>query len=490
MKRLWLVLAAFGLIAPFAAGLYVYESAALSETIVLRHVAVMDDRHGVFRDDMVVVIAAGRISFLSPDTQAIIPEGARVIEGRGRYLIPGLWDMHIHLQGNESFLPLLLANGVLGVREMGCTEEQFEIMRRWRTDMERDSMLPLQIRASGPPLDGVRPIPPELRTTVSAPDEAASAAAHLQSLKVDFFKVHDWISRKTYEALALEASRRRLVLVGHIPAAVPALLASRLGQRSVEHNGGILGSLLLNCSRREGIMRRSLLQAMEEANRTKQGYAPYLLAMRSKMRRTILDTISEEKTRILIETFRKNRTWMCPTLIASTPAIPDSEMSARMAYVPSSLRKAWESWSTAGFLNPEDIAASRDFSKRMEELLLRMHTRGIPVLAGTDTTWDEETPYLVPGFSLHDELRLLVAAGLSPLEALRSATRNAAEFFGESELWGTVAPGMRADLVLLDADPLEDIGNTQRIAGVFSGGRFFDREQLHALLDTVARQNE
>jgi len=474
-------------------GIFAFPQVSLAagggrEMIAFIHIGVIDGTGKPLMEKMTALISGDRISGLSPDIEANIPKGARVVDCSGKYLIPGLWDMHIHLNGNEYALPLLLANGVTGVREMGCTEEQLQKIRKWQKEAGEGKRVVPCFRVSGPPLDGPRPIPPEMRFTVTNTGQAAAAVLKLKKMKVDFIKVHDWISVEAYDALVREAKRNNMIFVGHVPATVRAAQVSDSGQKSIEHFGGVLGGFLMNCCREEEALRNSFLQAMQEANREKKGMLPYLLALRSRTRQKILETYDDQKARNLIDTLLRNRTWLCPTLVVQSPDQKEEGVDERLKYIPAELHKAWASWSIEDYLTPEDIAAQKGFQQKLMDLAGEMRRRGIRFLAGTDTTLDEETPYLFPGFSLHEEMALMTAAGFTPMEALQSATRGAAEFFGEENRWGTITAGMRADLVLLDADPLADIANTRKIAGVVLNGRYLDRKKLDDMLASVAQE--
>jgi hypothetical protein len=239
--------------------------------------------------------------------------------------------------------------------------------------------------------------------------------------------------------------------------------ASDAGQKSIEHLTGIL----IECSDKETELRAKLVKAdSPEA--------------RGRIQATALETYDEKKAADLIARFVKNQTWQCPTLtvLRSSAYVGDENFrrDGRLRYIPRRLQQRWAlritNWSGG------DDARAQQVLQKQFEIVGAMQKAGVPILAGTDTG----NPFCFPGFSLHDELALLVIAGLSPVEALRAATLNPAKFFGLDQRLGTIEQGKIADLVLLDANPLLDIRNTQRINAVVSNGRLFDRKALDKLL--------
>jgi imidazolonepropionase-like amidohydrolase len=424
---------------------------------------------------MDVVIVGDRIADIGKAGRLRVPAGARMIDGRGKFLIPGLWDMHVHslFEGRtELFFPAFVANGVTGVREMS-SELSFEEIARVRRRTESGELLGPRFGAvSGRILEGpVGELGPGM-VGVASPEEGRRLVGSFKEQGADFIKVYNQLSRETYFAIVDECRKRRIPFAGHVPLLVTAGEASDAGQKSVEH----LTRVLLSCSSREAEIRRGLVvpgptvSAGNRAGFMAEGEAA--------------DSYDAAKAARLFARFRKNGTWQCPTLVqlrklASTddPAFTNDD---RSRYVPRAVRADWEE-------RRKRLAGILPFAKRFYpkdlEVVRAMREAGVGLLAGTDAGWGN--PYTYPGFSLHDELELLVLAGLTPLEALQTATLNPARYLGRERELGTIERGKLADLVLLDANPLDDIRNTRRIAAVVVGGRYLPAPELRKLLAEV-----
>lgn len=457
------------LIAPLA-------SAAESDLLVLTHVNVIDVTSDVagaaIRGDMTVVLDRDRIASIGETTELRVPSDARIVDARGKFLIPGLWDMHVHWY-DERFLGLFIANGVTGVRQMFGAPVHLE----WRRRSEAGELLaPRQFIAS-PIVDGIDPTWPG---SIAVGDEASARAAvrRIKSDGFDFVKVYDGLRKEGYFALVDEAKKQRLTLAGHLPHAIPALAASEAGQRSMEHLGGIT----LSCSSAESEIRQGWTRVAGLIS--PDADFDSIAAFGRRLDQRGLDTYDPRKAEVLFELFARNETWQCPTLtVLRAMARLDDETftnDPRLRYMPPGVRTMWLPENDFRFDShgTEDFTLSRRQFERALELVRAMNHAHVPILAGTDAL----NPFCFPGFSLHDELELLVDAGLTPMRALQAATINPATYMGARESLGTIEPGQFADLVLLDANPLDDITNTQRIAAVFTAGRMFDRTALDSLL--------
>jgi imidazolonepropionase-like amidohydrolase len=293
----------------------------------------------------------------------------------------------------------------------------------------------------------------------------------------DFVKVYTKLPREAYLAIADEAKKQGLPFAGHLPESVSAAEASDLGQKSIEHLTGVE----LACSDREDELRREAVATLSRSDN------PSAMELLGRIDARAADSFSDEKARALYARFVRNRTWQVPTLtvLHSLVSLDDPKFTAdpRLKYMPPSFRSYWSLK-----LSPETAAMLKRTYERATGLVRAMHQAGVPFLAGTDTPG---VPYVFPGFSLHDELALLVAeGGFTPLEALQAATRDPARFLGQEEALGTVEPGKVADLVLLDADPLADIHNTTKIAAVMVNGKLLSRNELDEMLAEVEAANK
>lgn len=405
-----------------------------------------------------------------------------MIDAKDKYLIPGLWDMHVHWY-DEKYLPLFIANGILGVRQMFG----LQLHRDWRGKATRGELLaPRQVIASpivdGPGATWVGSI------EAGNEQDARDAVRKIRESGFDFVKIYNGIPRVAFYALADEAKKQGLPFAGHVPHSVSALEASDAGQKSIEHLNGVLEA----CSPDGHEITQGYLKYTAGVNNIKGTDVIRRQAMRALFEK-VLTSYDQERANALFARFAQNGTWQCPTLVVNRVLAfidqPDFRNDPRLKYFPATFRARWQPennplWASR---STEDYAVSKRRLQKEKKIVSEMRRAGVLFLAGTDTG----NPYCFPGFSLHDELSLLVEAGFTPLEALQTATLNPAIFLGTVESYGTVEKGKIADLLLLEADPLEKIENTKRIAAVVLGGKLFDKQQIDemfAAAEKIANQ--
>ena len=447
-------------------------------SIAITRVTVVDVESGALLPDRTVLVSGNRITSVAAGPAAV-PAGARVVDGAGRFLIPGLWDMHVHaaFPGIDAiFFPTLLANGITGVREMFSSLAWVDSSR---ARIARGEIAGPRMVASGHILDGSLAIWPG-SAAVHNGAEARKAVDSLKRAGADFIKVYSRLTPEEFFAVAEEAKRLGIPFAGHVPQLVSASAASGAGLRSIEH----LTNVLVGCSSRE----EELLAALAAAHSGK-GWDSVGVVSRGQAA-LVLASYDPARCRTLARSFVANGTWMVPTIavLHGVAFLDDTTLARdpRLRYVPEWFRTGWNPASDFRFkmLTPEDWRRRKDGYRRQLEIVTLLHREGVSFLAGTDLS----NPYVLPGFSLHDELAAFVKAGFTPLEALQTATLLPARYLNAQDSLGTVAAGKRADLVLLDANPLADIGNTVRIRAVVANGRFYDRDALDKLLaDAVAR---
>ncbi len=450
--------------------------------LAVTHVTVIDATGAPARPDMTVLINDRKIAVVGGFSSTSIPRNAQIIDASGKFLTPGLVDSHVHLTAagepsgsREFFLPLLLANGITTVRDMGGYLESLVPLRR---DIRQGKRLGPEIFFAGPYLDGSPPsFQPSLVVTNAV--EAAEDVHTLVQQGVDFIKVQSILSRDAYFAIAQAARREHISFVGHVPDRVTAAEASNAGQKSVEHLTGVLRA----CSSEEPRLMREQFQAGPKNATPESSHAREM-----QWERELLQTYSNKQAGALIAKFVHNQTWQVPTLILlRNDAYPgpetDSPDDPLLQLVPRTIAAQWKKVR----LTQDKLSTASDFELREKLLAQSMHvvaqmeSSGVPILAGTDSA----APYVIPGFALHEELALLVKAGLSPMQALQAATKDPADFLGKGATQGTIEAGKSADLLLLDADPLEDVRNTRRIRAVILGGRLLDRSTLDKFLSSV-----
>lgn len=390
-----------------------------SSQLAITHVTILDVRDGSTKADMTVLISGNRISVVGSSKDTPLPKAAHVVDGQGRYLIPGLWDMHVHTDGDSHTLRTLLASGITGVRDMGGDVAKLaESRHRIATgELAGPRLFFAGPRLMGPPAEADSDV-----WVIHSPDEARHAVNSLAKWRVDFIKVHDGLARDSFLAIAETAKARGLPFAGHVPASMTPIEVSNLGQSSIEH----LEFLPKPC-----------LVLFDPEARAAHRVPP---------------SCGPESLDALLHRFAQNGTWLCPT-IQSFRYFASAQWDAIFA----------------GF----------------REIAKQIRRNRVQILAGTDWSGSLKEKGVLPGGSLHDELTLLVEAGFTPLEVLRAATLNPALFFGLSDSLGTIEAGKLADLVLLDANPLQDMRNTKRIVAVVSEGRLLDRRTLDDMLATT-----
>jgi hypothetical protein len=328
---------------------------------------------------------------------------------------------------------------------------------------------------AGVMVDGRTPVWP-VALAVGTADEGRQVVATIAEAGADFVKVYTLLPREAFLAIAEAANQRDFPFAGHVPITVTAWEASDAAQRTIEH---YTDSLLPYCSTAEDEILTELRAAAAGADPV-QAYAAAFFGMLPRF----LETFDPGKVQAMATHFVANQTWFTPTLVLGQNAAladdPAQTADPRLRFMPS---EVVASWNPQGDVRPvarteEDLAMTWQLMDTGATITQSMQRTGVLLMAGTDVG----LPHLFPGFSLHDELALLVEAGLSPLEALQAATRNTAQAVGLGDELGTVEVGKLADLVLLDADPLAAITNTTRIAAVVANGRLFEKSELQGLL--------
>ncbi len=445
-----------------------------AQTLVLTNVTVIDSRLGKTLPNVTVVVKDGIIQTVARVGLIDSKPHTQIINGTGKYVIPGLWDMHVHSAGGPAqpwdekiILPLYVANGITGVRDMGGDPAILE-QRRKRIDSGEISGPHMFI--AGPFLNGGKS---DAQTIgVNSPEEARQAVDSLKARGMDFIKILSGISPGVYWPLADEAKLQHIAFVGHVPTGVSAAEASIMGQKSIEHLSGVL----LATSSKESELRQQVLEAGN-----KKDWTAYSHAMAEA-----LSTYSQAKAWDLFSVFVDNCTWQVPTLVwdvatanVDNPAAADDP---RMKYVPKSVAKNWDPAKLTQETGVEQLAQSKKETAHYMQLVELMRRAGVMMMAGTDSP----DPFVFPGFSLHDELELLVKSGLTPMQALQAATFYPALFMTKLNRYGVVETGHVADMVVLDEDPLKDIANTRKISAVILGGRYLGREDLDRMLHEVA----
>ncbi|MEX0734351.1 MAG: amidohydrolase family protein [Steroidobacteraceae bacterium] len=457
--------------------------------LAIRDATVIDVRDGSLHPEHTVLVVGNRITAEGPTRQVMVPEDAKVVEAAGRYLIPGLWDMHVHSVSNVAVdrsqqvaardwhFPLFLAHGVTGVRDMndGTGVLTLELTKSIKRRLAEGTLIgPPRFLSAGPSLDGDPPLGSN-SFVVRTATEARAAVAQLVANGGDLIKVYENVSREAYFAIMDEARRKGISVDGHVPFRMTPEEVANAGQRTVEHPDALAAA----CSRSANAERKRFAGVLADYD-----HLPAAEKFLALFRHThaLYDSRDPAACAPAIEAFRRNGVAVTVDLVAYHHVVHAKEVMSntdRMRLVPPAIRSNWE-----GILDSE---TTREFQSILQPIIplelanVRLFNEaGIMLLAATDVG----VPFQVPGISLHVELERLVEAGLTPLAALQAATLNPALILGMTDSLGTIEPGKLADLVLLDANPLEDIRNTQKIRAVVANGQLYGRDELDRLLAT------
>jgi imidazolonepropionase-like amidohydrolase len=468
---------------------------ARSSSVAIRGVTVVDVKDGSLHPEHTVLVAGNRIAAVGPVQDVTVPDGAEIVDAGG-FLIPGLWDMHVHSVANVAVdrshesvaaqdwhFPLFLAHGVTGVRNMndGTGDVTLELTKSVRRRLAKGDLRgPPRFLTAGPSLDGDPPLgsnPVVVRTAA----EGRAAVEQLVSNGADLVKVYENLSRDAYFAIMDEGRRRGIPVDGHVPFRVTPEEAADAGQRTAEHPE----ALASGCSPAAEAERKRFASVLADYGSLPDG-EKFLTMFRHI--RELYDSRDPAACGAAIEAYRRNGVAITADLVAYHHVVYAEQVlsdSARMRLVPQEIRRNWENWL--------DSEVTREFQSILRpivplelENVRLLNEAGVLLLAATDVG----VPLQVPGISLHLELGRLVEAGLSPLEALQTATLNPARVLEMADSLGPIEPGKLADLVLLDANPVEDIRNTQKIRAVVADGRLYRRADLDQLLAGVKKLNQ
>lgn len=418
------------------------------------------------RNDSIVYLGKSSANYAASQT----------IDAIGKFVIPGLWDMHVHFRGgddliaeNKNLLPLFVANGITGVREAGgdMTTQIF----KWRTEMENGALIGPKIYTSGPKLDGPRAtwagsIP------VVTKEDAIIAIDSLEQMNVDFIKLYDSrVTKEAYIWILEEAERRGIRTSGHMPFTVMLEDAVTAGLGSVEH----LYYILKGASTEE--------QKVTEDNiNRKAGFWGSMT--------TLMDTYSDQQAQKTFKLLVDNDTYVTPTMhIGNTLSYLDRDDHSNdqyLQYIGDGIIETYQGRIRSAARASEDFVAMRHrLNTAFKNLVPKMGAAGVSLLAGSDS--GASNSYTYQGISLHQELAALVEAGLPPLEALKAATINGAKFLRVEDFYGTLEVGKSGDVLILDANPLEDITNTQKINTLVMQSKVYSSADLKVMLESVKK---
>lgn len=435
--------------------------------IIISNINVVDVVESKIVPHQTIAIIGNEIISITPYSEEAEIDGGSIINGNGRYVIPGLWDMHTHAlwENVALFNKLMVANGVTGFRDMWGSDS---VASKFRRGIINGTYLPQRYIYANHIIDGYPPVW-EGSIGVSNKTEAKNVVDSLAKTDTDFIKVYSNLSKESFLAVAERSREIGMDMVGHIPASVPAEEAIKAGLKSVEHFYGIIEA---HSPLRDSLLALGPIGMREQV---------MMLFNSSKTLEDSLNRLMVEKEVWLVPTFAL---WNGYTRIASPY---DVEPDPRVKYLPRDITDNWTADKNK-FINRFSKKMFETWNvkmKRHKEIIQNAHEAGVGILAGTDIS--ASNPYTFPGFSLHDELSALVESGLSNGEALKSATINPARYLNASDSLGQIAEGYLADLVILNGNPLKDISNTRLISGVITNGDYLNRKQLDNLLSEADR---
>jgi Amidohydrolase family len=439
------------------------SSFSQNNSFVLLHVNVVDIHSGNIQENMNVKISGNKIAAISTSKNDL--ENGRLIEAKGKYLIPGLWDMHVHIRGREDiFFPMLIMNGITGIRDMHNPKRCYTA-GKWRDSINNSNSIAPRIGAvAGCIVDG----PGDGRNygflVANTEQEGRLIVDSLKNSGADFIKVYSLLTPKVYAAIADEAKKQNIPFAGHIPLFMDAVDCAAAGQKSFEH----MDNFLQYCSTRKETFlhfyRDSVFIAKSEDF--------------ERIARLKLNSFDSATTSLFCKRLAELGTFVDPTLVVSMPERWKKRLTDQNVFSTKDVPAELAAWFGSKKEIPYEDDLEFDLFRDKLELIRYFKSANVKLLAGTDMSAIHRP---VAGYSLHDELEIYVAYGLTPLEALRTATINPAVFLNRQDELGSVEKGKLADLVLLDANPIADIKNANKIFAVIINGKYLDRTALDSL---------
>lgn len=450
-------------------------SKPIEADLVISNVNIIDVKTGDINSNMDVIIDGETITSIIHHKNKTNYQAENIVDGSNKFLIPGLWDMHTHTWwGYKDFFPLLLANGITGVREMFG---DMETVKKIRAEIASDIIDGPIIVSSGNIIDGN---PPSMSSSdvADTPKKGREIVRQQKEAGANFIKVYNSLKRDVYFAIADECKKQNIVLTGHIPHKITLKEALSVNHASIEHFYGILDY----SSDTKGLfeidsLRTSRFNYLEHYKRIDY----------------INKTYDKSKEKEVIALLSKNDVWICPTFTVHKGFIRQYDYyytDNRVDYMPDYAMNGWK-WITASDSilskdNTRMLNIDRTWYNSMLSLIKPLQTNGAKFLAGSDYA----NPYTYPGFSLHEELEIFVnEAGLTTLEALQTATLNPAIYMKKENEFGVIETGKLASLVLLNKNPLEDINNTTTINAVILKGKYLKGQTLKDNIEEIAIQN-
>ncbi len=462
----------------------VYEDA-----ICIVNISTIDPNDGL-KENQTVILKGGKILKIAASSQLNLSPSNKIIDGAGKFLIPGLWDTHVHFAYIEELAPrmfdLFLAHGITSVRDTGG---KLDFVKKWKDKALANPTEAPRVMIAGPLLDGETNVydgsdaaHPELSVRLSSVNAAEEQIELLISKEVDLLKAYEMLTPEQFIKVCELGIANNLKITGHVPLSMDVISASNAGMSSMEH----MRNLELSCASNSEELLKERQELLKNTNKLSGGELRSSIHRAQKAKAiSNYDTTKAEK---VLRILKKNDTWQVPTLALNTflsnKYFADSIYQNSYQYLPDSIGQYWKKRSLIlkNYPMSKVFEIQSDFNKKM---IKKIYEFDIPIMAGTDTP----IAYLTPGTSLHEELAALVQAGLTPIDALKTATTNPAKYFNLEKELGGIKETMWADLVILNSNPLEDIENTKNIDAIFKEGKYYSRNDLDALLKKLKESN-
>lgn len=450
-------------------------------SLIIKNVTLIDAKNGQ-QKAMSIRIQENKITEITTSNNIKITGSSIVIDGTGKYLIPGLWDAHIHLAYNNDLTPvmfdLFLKYGITSVRDTGG---ELDLVLPLKEIADNNPKNTPRVKISGPLLDGIptvyngaNPRVPKLGIGLESVEDAKRQIDELVKAGVDFLKVYEMLSPEVFDAILKQADSLGLPVTGHVPLSIDAITASKSGMRSMEHLRNLEMAFTKDWDSLLGVRQKMLLEGVSESGGRLRAN------IHTAQRSYALENSDEEQKNFVLGQLAENEVWQVPTLnimtVASLRFFGTDEWKVTFDELPDSVAIGWRERLERYIKSPinEELNA---YGEWMLQMVKTLKEANVPIMAGTDTP----IFFLTPGYSLHEELALLVKGGLTPLEALDAATLQPAKYFNMENELGTIEKGLLADLVLLNANPLENIRNTTKIIAVIKDGKLHDQKALDSI---------
>ncbi len=448
------------------------------DSILIKNAQIIDIETGEITPGKSIIIENKKITRIF-ESGSVAYKAATEYDARNGYVIPGLWDLHIHLRGgeelieqNERLLPLYLAYGVTTVRDAGG--DLTPQILQWRAKAEQGELTAPYIYTSGPKLDGLNSTW-EGSLELSSTEDVSTALDSLEALGVDYVKIYDSrLSRDLYMEILRQTEERSMIVTGHMPMTVMLEEAIDAGLDGIDH----LYYVLKGASSKEALV----------TDQVRKGELGFWGAVRE-----LAETYDPDKARQLYQRMAEDEVAVVPTLyideVLSFLHNVDHSGDEMLAYIPEGIQETYARRVNAAMRRDD---AAKQFEAEMHQLfrdmIVPMHEAGVMILAGSDN--GAYNSYVYAGESLHQELRILTESGLTPLQALQTSIRNGSMFFGVEDQIGRVAEGFEGDLVVLSRNPLEKIENTRSIQFVVSNGQGLTKAEIELMLNQLSAQRQ